>query len=300
MNKTNIEFRRRSNFNNQLFSILIPSWNNIECLKLCISSIQKNSSFSHQIIVHINAGSDGSLDWIENETIFDYTFSKENVGVCYALNASSQLVYTNYIVYMNDDMYACPGWDEALWNEISSLNHNKFFFSGTAIEAVPQSNCSIKGNFGTNTIDFNEKLLLQQFKNFPKEDWMGATWPPNIVHRSMWNMVGGYSVEFSPGMYSDPDFSMKLWLAGIRLFKGISKSRVYHFGSISVNKIKKNKGYYQFINKWGLTSSTFSKKYLHRGDSFSGECFKPSLDRFAAFKLFFKRIRSVILTKPTR
>ena len=37
-----------------MFSILIPTFNNIDYLKLCIESIRKNSKFNHQIIVHIN------------------------------------------------------------------------------------------------------------------------------------------------------------------------------------------------------------------------------------------------------
>jgi hypothetical protein len=42
------------------------------------------------------------------------------------------------------------------------------------------------------------------------------------------------------------------------------------FGSISVKRVKQNKGYYQFIRKWGMTSSTLSKYYLRRGDRFDG------------------------------
>jgi hypothetical protein len=90
------------------------------------------------------------------------------------------------------------------------------------------------------------------------------------VHIDTWDLVGGYSVEFSPGMYSDPDFSMKLWLAGIRYFKGLAASRAYHFGSVSTKKVKKNKGYYQFIAKWGMTSSSFTRYYLRRGEAFRG------------------------------
>lgn len=45
-----------------VFSILIPTWNNLDLLQLCIESIKKNSAFSHQIIVHINEGIDGTLD----------------------------------------------------------------------------------------------------------------------------------------------------------------------------------------------------------------------------------------------
>ena len=37
-----------------IVSILIPSFNNLEYLKLCINSINKNSKYKHQIIVHVN------------------------------------------------------------------------------------------------------------------------------------------------------------------------------------------------------------------------------------------------------
>lgn len=296
-NSTAIEFHKRSARGNERFSILIPSWNNIGYLKLCIDSIQKNSTHPHQIIVHINEGKDGSLDWIDRETNIDYTSSKKNVGVCYALNACSQLAHTDYIVYMNDDMYACPGWDEALWSEIQAIGHPYFFLSSTAIEPHTESICAIKANYGTDIHSFNESLLLNEYEKLPMKDWMGSTWPPNIVHKKIWDLVGGYSIEFSPGMYSDPDFSMKLWQIGIRLFKGIASSRVYHFGSVSVKRIKKNKGYYRFIDKWGITSSTFSKKFIRRGEVFDGECKEVRLSTVIKLKNFVKRLNNLFVTE---
>ena len=93
--------------------------------------------------------------------------------------------------------------------------------------------------------------------------------PPNVVHRDLWDLVGGYSVELTPGMYSDPDFTAKLWLCGVRYMKGLSASRVYHFESKSTGKVKKNCGQMQFLMKWDMTSSTFRKLYTYRGRSFS-------------------------------
>jgi glycosyltransferase involved in cell wall biosynthesis len=52
-----------------MFSILIPSWNNLDLLKLCVRSIQQNSSHSHQIIIHVNDGSDGTLEWVRTQQI---------------------------------------------------------------------------------------------------------------------------------------------------------------------------------------------------------------------------------------
>jgi hypothetical protein len=98
-------------------------------------------------------------------------------------------------------------------------------------------------------------------------------------------------------MYSDPDFSMKLWQMGIRLFKGISKSRVYHFGSVSVKRMKKNKGYYQFIKKWGMAQGTFSKYYLKRGWPFQGLLSDPKLPFTAKIKSGFKQFVTIFIKK---
>ncbi len=50
-----------------MFSIIIPSFNNLEYLKLCVSSLEKNSFLKHELIFHINDGSDGSLDFIKSK-----------------------------------------------------------------------------------------------------------------------------------------------------------------------------------------------------------------------------------------
>ena len=39
-----------------MFSIVIPSWNNLEYLKLCIESLKKHSKFEHEILVHLYVG----------------------------------------------------------------------------------------------------------------------------------------------------------------------------------------------------------------------------------------------------
>ena len=81
-------------------------------------------------------------------------------------------------------------------------------------------------------------------------------------------MVGGLSIEYSPGMYSDPDLSKKLYTAGVRIFKGVAKSRVYHFQSKSTKKLKKSFGRHQFLLKWGITPNAFFKNTLHIGEAY--------------------------------
>ncbi len=254
------------------FSIIIPTWNNLELLKLCIKSIEKNSAFKHQLVIHVNEGIDGTLEWVR-QLGYDHTYSAENIGICWAVNACRSLVKTDYIVYMNDDMYFLPNWDLELWKEIESISHKFFFLSSTIIEPKISAHREIISpyDYGTNPENFMETELLRDYKTIKGEDWNGATWPPNIVHREIWDLIGGYSIEYYPGLYSDPDFSMKLYEAGVRHFKGVDASRAYHFGSKSTRRITMNNGSLQFLNKWGITSSTFTRYFLKRGQKYQGE-----------------------------
>lgn len=197
---------------------------------------------------------------------------------------------TKYLVYMNDDMYVCPNWDLPFNKEIKSFHHNKFFLSGTLIESKSNNPCVIQADYGKSLSDFNEQKFIDKHLSHSFKDWNGATWPINLVHVDLWDQVGGYSVEYTPGFYSDPDFSKKLWDIGVRYFKGLSKSRVYHFPSQSTKRIKKaNTGRKTFLLKWGITSSFFFKHYLKMGTPFSGE-----LKDIKEGKKCLHRIKSVI------
>lgn len=289
-----IEKKITQQISNLKFSIVIPSWNNLEHLKLCLNSIRKNSHFKHQIIIHVNEGNDGTIEWLSEQENIDYTYSKENIGICYALNIARSLLKTDYLVYMNDDMYVCPNWDKFLNDEIKSIGHNYFFFSSTMIEPSTNNPSAIEYNCGTSIETFDKEKLLNNYEGLKKEDWSGATWPPNIVHKDVWDLVGGYSIEFSPGMYSDPDFSMKLWELGVRLFKGVGKSKVYHFAAKTTKKISKTKsdGYYKFFNKWGMTSKTFTDQFLLRGKPFGAGLDNPKIKFLTKFKNRLKKILS--------
>lgn len=249
-----------------VFSILIPSWNNLPFLRLCVESIERNSTFRHQIIIHVNDGSDGTLEWVRGNG-YDYTHTPCNAGVCLAMNMMRAKVATDYMLFLNDDMYVLPGWDKVLMEEIERLPDNRFFLSATTIQPHTASGPVILADYGDTIESFREKELLAEYMDYPMDDWMGATLPPNIVHRDIWDLVGGYSVEYSPGMYSDPDFTAKLWFCGIRYMRGLQASRVYHFETKTTTRIRRNPGRRQFLLKWGMTSSTFRRLFTHRDEA---------------------------------
>ena len=271
------------------FTILIPTYNNLKYLRLFCESIKINSNFSHQLIFHINDGSDGSYDYIKNNK-YQFTHSKTNIGLCSSIKESSKLIKNEYVLYAHDDMYFCKNWDKFLIEEVQKQNNNLFYFSGTNIsykDGILNFDCG-------NTPENFDQIKFDNFcekDNSP--DLQGSHWAPHLIHRDLWTKVEGFSIEFDPGDGSDPDLCMKLWNEGVRIFKCISGFKVYHFGSVTTRKrdININNGTKKFLLKFGFNPRFFRKYYL-RGDSkikYLGPLDDP--------KLNFSMLLSLIINK---
>ena len=272
-----------------MFSILIPTFNNIRYLKFCIKSIKKNSKFNHQIICHVNVGNDGTINFLKNENI-DFTHTVYNSGICEGINKAAKIAKYDYLLYAHDDFYFCPKWDEILNDEVKKIGHNRFYISGTMMNKG-----QIPFDCGDKIDNFNENKFLSNYMNYNYYDFQGSTWAPALIHKSIWNKVGGFSEEFSPGLGSDPDFNMKLWKIGVRIFKGLGDCRVYHFSSLSLRKKAWNNGAKTFLLKWGISIKFFKKYYLKTDSPFTAPLKNPKKNILFFLDLFKCKITLLYL-----
>tara|TARA_Y100000992_G_C21250479_1_gene485591 strand:+ start:663 stop:1526 length:864 start_codon:yes stop_codon:yes gene_type:complete len=262
------------------FSIIIPTFQNFDFLRFTIESIIKNSSNKHEIIVHIN-GKDGLTENYLTDNNYKFTKSERNIGLCSGVNLAAKLSTHDYILYAHDDMYFLPKWDEYLENEVNIHKHNNFYLSMTQISHTIGEKGNVQHihfNCGDSLKNFNLDKLLKEYEKFEFRDLQGSHWAPHLIHKSVWNKVGGFSEEFNPGFASDPDLNMKLWKEGVRIFKGVSKSRLYHFGSVTTRNNKNvipNNGKKTFLLKWKMTIEFFTKHYLRRGGIYNGPLEEP-------------------------
>ena len=272
-------------------SIVVPTYNNLTYLKLFISSIKKNSKYGHQIILHINDGSDGTLNYAKKNKI-QFTHSFQNIGLCKSLNRAANLANTNYILYAHDDMFFCKDWDIYLEKEIKRFKDNLYYLTGTNIS---KKDGLINYNCGSTTNNFNEKKFNKFCEMDKSKDLQGSHWAPHLVHKKIWEKIGGFSEEFNPGDGSDPDFCMKLWNNNVRIFKTISKFKVYHFSSVTTRKknIVLNNGTKTFILKYGFNPRFFRKYYLKGNDSnlFSGKLHNPKMTLMMFFELIINKLK---------
>ena len=276
-----------------MFSIIIPTLNNLPYLKLCIKSIKKNSKYQHEIIPHVNIGIDGTLEYLKENNI-KFTYTENNSGICKGMNLAAKQSKNDYILYAHDDFYFCPDWDLILKEEIDRIGHNLFYLSGTMMHRG-----QINFDCGNTINDFDEEKFLLNYKNYNYYDFQGSTWAPHLIHKDIWNKVNGFSEEFYPGTGSDPDLNMKLWKLGVRIFKGINDFKVYHFGSIVTRKYKDNpkittesgsKGGKIFLLKWGMTIKFFKKFIIKSDTKFISELKDPVKNLNYYLNLFITKI----------
>ena len=241
-------------------SILIPTYNNINYLKLFLKSLEKNSYFDHELLIHINDGSDGTLDFVKQKKL-NYTHSEDNIGLCKSINLISKKITTNYVLYAHDDMFFCKNWDLYLIDEVKKMKNSNFYLAGTNVSV---NKGLLNYDCGKTYSDFNEEKFNLFCKKDKSDDLQSSHWSPHLIHKSLWDKIGGFSEEFNPGDGSDPDLCMKLWKLNVRIFKSISKFKVYHFNSTTTRKsnVKLNNGTKTFILKYGFNPRFFRKYYL--------------------------------------
>ena len=159
------------------FSIIVPTFNNLKYLKFFLNSIKNNSNFSHEIILHINNGSDGTLEYALKNNL-KHTLSKTNIGLCSSMNRAYSLATTDYILYAHDDMYFCKDWDIFLSDEIKKQGNNFYYLSGT----------NISTRYGLINFDCGgtiEDFDINKFNTFCSEDktpdFQSSHWAPHLA-----------------------------------------------------------------------------------------------------------------------
>ena len=244
----------------KLISILIPTFNNLKYLKLCVESIHEHSGEDYEIIVHVNDGSDGTLDWVKEQNL-TYSRTETNVGVSVALNMAKEKSTGQYLIYANDDFYTLPLWDSILYHSYKvNRDSNEVWVSGTMIEPYGNNPIAISGDYGRNPETFDKDRLLKDFDSFKTLGLRNTVCPPVLLSRNGWEKLGGYDENiFAAG--SDAHLAKKAYDLDFQFVQ--ADSYVYHFMSKTVGKIKDPRKHNDlFKARFGLTINDFYTKQL--------------------------------------
>ena len=236
-------------------SIILLTYNQLDCTKLCIESIRKfTPKGQYEIIVVDNNSTDGTIEYLKSQEDLIVIYNNYNAGFPKGCNQGIKIAKGDSILLLNNDTIVTPNW----------LNNlDKVLYSSDDIGVVGPISNSCSNGQAINVIyqnidemiDFANLLNMQDStdKCDLKQYLVGYCY---LVKKSVIDKVGLLDERFTPGNFEDNDLSLRILLEGYKLLL-CKNVFIHHFGSTSfrsdvqnyINVYYSNKS--KFDNKWG-------------------------------------------------
>jgi glycosyltransferase involved in cell wall biosynthesis len=214
--------------------IIIPTWNNLDYLKVTIESVRANTFWPHRIIV-VNSGTDGTEAWCraQRDVVLLQCDHRKHFGA--ACNLGIEAGSAPYVCLLNDDTVVGRGWLNALMHEAQKPD----------VGAVgPFSNCD-QGWTHNETIEIAGQTLktgmtldevrgiiheipkYQHARQVHHRDWIAFY--AVVMPRAVLKELGRIDDEFSDGC-EDIDLCDKMIQDSLKVVQTY-ESWVFHFGA---------------------------------------------------------------------
>lgn len=243
-------------------SIIIPSWNGLELLKVSLASLVKQTFTDFEIIVVENGSTDGSVQYLENNfPKIKLIKLQKNIGFAPAVNLGIKKALGKYIILINNDtkvdknclQYLVKAADEhpevgMVAAKMLQFNNPKLIdSSGDYIDAVGHAN-----NLGWGEEDGGR--WNQTGYTFL------VTGGGGLFKKQIFNKVGLFDDNYFAYM-EDVDLCLRAQLSG---FKGWyePKAIIYHIHKATSNRNKAFTEYLQYRNMTMTVIKNFPKKLL--------------------------------------
>jgi GT2 family glycosyltransferase len=246
-------------------SIIIPSHNKTAYLMNCLKSVVANTtSFNGQYeVIVVDNGSTESAFQIMH-TIPDLRLVKlpHNKGFIEACNAAARKARGKYLVFLNNDTMVTAGWLEALMRAIKAdpmigaVGAKLVYPSGLLQEA----GCITWNNGMCHNYGRGDNPNKPEYSYRREVDYCSAACL--LLSSELFNRVGRFDRQYSPGYYEDTDLCFNIRKQGKRViyqpdsvvihFEGITGGRDTRSGFKRYQRVNHEK----FTRKWAAKLKT--------------------------------------------
>lgn len=245
-------------------TVIIPSYNNLEYLKLCYKAL-RIAAPTLSVIMYDDGSNDGTLEWLNSLKDDNLTVdhSEKRIGHTYLYDYGIRMAKTEYVGILHSDMVV----SEDFFNTLIPLLSEEYIVSGRCVEPPLHGEGAEKivKDFGM----VPEQFRYDDFMEFAKSNVNATTFIPSLfapwfIHRQAYlDKVGMHDELFAPYGWEDSDLFIRMMKAGFepRQYQNLL---VYHFtqrghrwnhGEVG----KANDDYelrmhiskMRFLNKWG-------------------------------------------------
>ena len=214
-----------------MLTIVIPSYNNIEYLKLCYNSIRESDS-SVKLIIFNDGSSDGTTEWLESITDenLQYETYEERIGHTILYDKGFQMAQTEYVGILHADMVVSK---HTIPNIIDKLERNTIL-SVTCIEPPihPEGAEKVQMDFGMYPNEFKYDdftVFCEKYGNDVSGQTHDSLFAPWFIHKEEYmNRIGKHDTLFAPYGWEDSDIFVRMALADFDIVR-LKDTFVYHF-----------------------------------------------------------------------
>jgi len=288
--------------NNLMYSVVIPTYNNLHYLCQTINSVFLHTQ-DFEIIVIDNGSKDGTVGYLKDvkqrvEPTENFTIitNDVNVGFAPAINQGIEVAKAPYVIILNNDVIVTPQWADFMIKAKETLEHASQI--GPYGIIGPASNY-VAGRQSVPNIRYRLEDLdnvAMKFHNANKHNYMVTGYLSGfcvLVDRQVFNEIGLFDPQFAPGGYEDNDFVVRANRAG---WKAIIAGDVFvhHFGSRTLDMVEfkhlrrgvanrsKFYGKWKEIDKVGEDNKKLVAIYRVKNEA-SREYFRWSLEKTCTF-----------------
>lgn len=244
-------------------SIVILTYNNLNYTKDCIESIKKyTKKSSYEIIIIDNLSTDGTREWLKEQTDLKVILNDENMGFPKGCNQGIEVAeIDNDILLLNNDTIVTTNWldnlricldsDEKI-GAVGSVSNHQENLQGVdfTYDDFEEMQKRAKENNVSNPNMWEEKVFLIGFCI--------------LIKREVLNKIGMLDEQYSPGYVEDNDLSLRIIDAGYKLLL-CHDSFIHHYLGTAFRKdltkfysiLYKNRTYFE--NKWGFNTFQFDE-----------------------------------------
>jgi len=215
-------------------SIVIPTYNQLDFLRLCVESIMKNTDLPYEIIVVDNASTDGTEAYLRGlGGQVRYRVLDDNRGFAGAINVGMMMAKGRTIMLLNNDTLATEKWLDNLLiclysdDNIGMVGPVTNYISGAQQINVPYDNVADMPKFARENNISNPARWrrIDRLTGFCL-----------LFRRELFEAVGYFDEGFEIGNFEDDDYNVRVRLIGKSLVMA-EDSFIHHFGSVSMKAL---------------------------------------------------------------
>jgi GT2 family glycosyltransferase/glycosyltransferase involved in cell wall biosynthesis len=201
-----------------LASIVVPVYGQLELTLRCLHALARSGdAAAMEVIVMDDASPDAGMDRLAAIPGLRYHRNARNLGFIGACNAGAELARGDYVVFLNNDTIAQPGWLDALLSTFA--RHPATGLAGSKL-VYPDGRLQEAGgivyssgepaNYGR-----FEDPAEPRFNHVRRVDYCSGA--AIALRRDLFARLGGFDPLYAPAYFEDTDIAMRVRASGLEV-----------------------------------------------------------------------------------